>query len=82
MRIVTLKKETSLLALASCSGTTEAELMEINGLERRSSLPRGMSLILPSKDEKPKKLALLYPFQRNQEERLPNNRRCNHQELF
>lgn len=55
MRIVTLKKDTSLLALASCSGTTEAELMEINGLERRSSLPRGMSLILPSKDEKPKK---------------------------
>lgn len=47
MRLVCLKKDSALSTLASGCGISEAELMEINGIERPGLLPAGLSLVLP-----------------------------------
>lgn len=52
MRVISLRKDTALSALASGCGVSEKELMRINGLERSALLPCGMSIILPSKLKK------------------------------
>jgi len=52
MRVTTLKKDTALSALAAGCGISKKELMDINEIEIATVLPCGMSLVLPSKEEK------------------------------
>lgn len=52
MKVITLKKDTLLSELASGCGVSGEEFMRTNDIENAGILPRGMSLLLPSKDRK------------------------------
>jgi len=73
MRVISLRKDTALSALASGCGVSEKELIRLNGLERPAILPCGMSLILPSKRRKSEqKTELFVSYTGNDGEIVPS----------
>jgi len=73
MRVISLRKDTALSALASGCGVSEKELIRLTGLERPAIFPCGMWHILPSKRRKSEqKTELFVSYTGNDGEIVPS----------